>query len=76
MGKVTIAFGWMNPPLAEQLSSQGLGFDAEDVAHHQKDADAISRLRVRGVITTSEGDRAYDRLAKRVWKSVALEQAA
>ena len=70
MTRHTLAFGWMNDPLAVQLTRQGLSFDAKVMDHHQKDSEAISRLRVRGVITNSEGDRAYDRLAKRVWKDV------
>lgn len=61
----------MNDPLADQLAAQELPFDPDTVDHFQRDSEAISRLRVRGVITHSEGDRAYDRLGKRVWAEVA-----
>ena len=74
MVEARLEFGWMADQLADQLGQQGIPHDSEEVEHFQKDSDAISRLRVRGVLTPSEGDRAYDRLAKRIWQNLGGHQ--
>lgn len=54
-----IAMGPLAPPLHEQL-----GIDADAAGPHQRDADAISRLAVRGLLTDAETHKARKRLLK------------
>ena len=49
MSNVKLAFGAMSPRISEQLESQGFKYKTEDISHFQRDADAIVRLRVRGL---------------------------
>ena len=55
----TVKLGALCPDLKEQ------GWDDEN-GHLQKDADAISRLRIRGILSEPEARRARDRLVKRL----------
>lgn len=59
-----VVFGWIADPLSVQLDVMNVDYDPVDCEHWQKDHDAISRLRSRGVITNSAGDCAYAQLAK------------
>jgi hypothetical protein len=65
----SIEFGWAATPLAEQLAGRGL--NADDIAHWQLDADAVSRIKVRGLLPDREGRKAYDRLAKKIGRALA-----
>jgi len=60
--KIDIHFGMCSPTLADQVGH--LISDKDALDHMQKDADAISRLYVRGLIPKSASDRAYDKLFK------------
>ena len=40
----------MAPKLAEQIAAAGLTADKDGIAHCQKDADALTRLAVRGLL--------------------------
>lgn len=64
--KLTVNFGMASDPIAKQLPQ----LDAKKAKLFQADADAISRLRVRGLIPWGTGDRAYDKLAKLVFKEL------
>lgn len=61
---LAIEFGALAPPLSEQLAA--LGIDDETIEHWQRDADAISRLSIRDVLTTREARVARERLWKRM----------
>ena len=67
---VELRMGALSPSIAEQLQSQGLGADEGTLAHWQKDADAIVRLAVRGLISPGESSRARKKLVKNVAKLV------
>lgn len=67
----TLELGCFAKPFSEQLSAQGLPFDPEIMGHLDRDGEAASRLKVRGVLTYSIGNAAYDKIAKRVWAEVA-----
>jgi hypothetical protein len=54
-----VVFGALARPLAEQL-----GRPAADVDTWQQDADAITRLKVRGLLTEREGHTARCRLLR------------
>jgi hypothetical protein len=60
-----IALGALAPKLIEQLAGQ---VDANTLALLDKDADAITRLYVRGYITPSVADKARKRLVKEIGK--------
>lgn len=61
-----VSFGAMAPPLAEQLAEVLGERSHPNLPQHQKDADAIARLAVRGVLTETEAHRARKRLMKRL----------
>lgn len=64
--KLSLVFGATARPLAEQL--HGLGLSKEDIDHWQRDADAITRLLVRGYIRDGEADRARKKLVNSIAK--------
>jgi hypothetical protein len=57
----TLVFGALARPLCEQL-----GRPAADVEAWQQDADAITRLAVRGLLTDRERHAARCRLLRRI----------
>lgn len=56
-----LSFGALSEPLHKQL-----GRDRAQVAQHQRDADSITRLLVRGILTETEGRKARMRLLKQM----------
>lgn len=67
-GSFGVSFGALSATIDEQLRSQGSKLDMDPLqrAHLQRDADEVSRLRVRGVLTEGESDRAR----QRIWKVI------
>lgn len=59
-----ITFGAMADPLRKQLEMTGI--DVGTINHLQRDADAIVRLHVRGLLTDSETSRARIRVIKKI----------
>lgn len=57
-----LVFGWGAPPFAEQLPT----LDPIEAEHFDKDNAAIIRLSARGLLTSSERDRAIARVTKEV----------
>ena len=68
MRKLSIHLGALAPPLSEQLA--GLA-DPDTLAHFDRDAEAIARLAVRGLLTGAEKEAAYKRLVKAITKAAA-----
>jgi hypothetical protein len=70
MTQLSISFGTLSPPIGEQLQEQGLKLDMDPLQrqHLQRDSDEVARLKVRGVITEAEADRARMRLFKIIKK--------
>jgi hypothetical protein len=68
--KIDIEFGAPSPRIEEQLRAQGLRLDMDPMQrqHLQRDADEVSRLRARGVLSESEADRARARIMKVIKK--------
>ncbi len=62
-----LSFGALAPPLIEQVPELA----ALDALKFQQDADAITRLAVRGLLTEAEVHRARQRLVTRIAKEVA-----
>lgn len=63
---MNIVFGALAPRLSEQLNKQGLTATFVLLDSIQRDADAISRLSVRGVLTESSARAAHRKLVKRL----------
>lgn len=69
MNHKAIRFGPMAPPLADQL--ERLGYPVPpDMDHVQRDADAITRLYVRGVLNASAARGARNKLMRELAKAV------
>jgi hypothetical protein len=68
--KIRIAFGALLPPIDEQLRDQGLKLDMNSLFRGllQRDADEVSRLRVRGILTEAESDKARKRILQTIKK--------
>ena len=69
--KAGITFGAMADPLRIQLEMTGI--DAGTINHFQRDADAIVRLNVRGLLSDTETRKARLRVVKKL--AVAIEKA-
>lgn len=68
--KFGIHFGALAKPIVTQLRAQGIRRPAEakqDVHHLQRDADAITRLAVRGYL----GDAAKQRMHRKVMRELS-----
>jgi hypothetical protein len=65
-----LQFGALAPPIEEQLRDQGLRLDLTPLSRQflQQDADDVSRLYVRGLLTKAESDRVRNRLVKKIAK--------
>lgn len=51
--KISISFGALANPLHEQLAQQGFDIPMEEFRVPQDDANAITRVRIRGLITNT-----------------------
>jgi hypothetical protein len=69
--KINLTFGSMAAPLVQQLGVQGINAPTKLLDHWQKDADAISRLAVRGFLTDTETNRARRRLLQTILRRSA-----
>ena len=65
-----IDFGAMAPKIAEQITAVGLTADKDGIAHCQKDADALTRLAVRGLLPDSAIRNGRKKLMKHILRYV------
>lgn len=61
-----IVLGWVAEPIGVQFPE----LSQREAEHFTKDSQDISRLRVRGVLSRGEADKAYERLSKEIRKAV------
>ena len=62
-----LTFGAMAPTILAQLARQGVQpNEVGVVSHWQRDADAIARLKIRGLISDSQARQARQRLLKNI----------
>lgn len=61
-----LVFGALAPKLSEQLQRTG-----KQITHFQKDADAITRLAIRGIISSSTAHAARGMLVKQIMRELA-----
>jgi hypothetical protein len=60
---LSIAFGATSDPIAVQISRQHNGYiNLETICHCQQDADAVTRLKVRGYISDKVAETARKRI--------------
>lgn len=66
----SVSFGALSPPIDEQLREQGLKLDMDPLlrGHLQRDADEVTRLRVRCILTEAESDKARKRILQIIKK--------
>ncbi len=64
----TLSMGCLAPRIEEQLHEQSLRLDLSPTERQllQQDVDEVSRLLVRGVLASSEADKARRRIVKTV----------
>ena len=63
---VTIELTAFSKPIREQLKKQGISFAPEEIKERQKDAEAISRLYMSGMLPVGETDLLRRKLANRI----------
>ena len=68
MKKFDIRFGALSPSLQEQLA--GAGIDPEELERFDRDADAITRLVVREILTDTVATAARRTLLKKIQAAV------
>lgn len=68
---IGIHFGALAPSVSEQLAAQGLTANQKDLKQWDLDADAITRLYLRDLLTDSQKQAAQKKLFNRIKKSVA-----
>lgn len=73
MKTVDLTYGALTPPIGEQLTALGFAYRAVDVQNLQADADAATRLNVRGLISSSVAHTIRKKIHKKV---VAVVRAA
>jgi len=71
--RLEISFGALSPALAEQISAYGLNLDC---SQYQRDADAVTRLSVRGILPDGEARKARRRILKAMTKLLLEKEAA
>jgi hypothetical protein len=67
---VELSLGALSPRLEEQLRKQGKWVEAAKLDHYQRDADAISRLRVRGLLPDRAAYAARSKLINNLLKEM------
>jgi hypothetical protein len=66
---IEIVFGAMAPPILDQLRAQGIRasiLSSVDALQFQKDADAVVRLAVRGILPENAKRAAHRRILRRM----------
>lgn len=72
--KFAISMGAFADPILKQITDQGYEAKASLIAAWQQDADAVCRLRVRGVLTDTEAHKANKRLFAAISKGIKSVQ--
>lgn len=62
--RLELSFGALAKPLAAQADLSAI--NADTVVHLQRDADAITRLLIRGLLSGAEAHRARKRLMRKI----------
>lgn len=76
MAEINITFSALSPKLADQITAQGLDFDAEKLRIVQMKADAISVCTIHSLIPPSVSTRAWNKLFGEVVKAIRLRETS
>lgn len=68
--KISIGFGFVSPPLCDQLNKHQLFFDETTIKHFELDRDALNRMRMRELIPESQTRKAYEKLSERIFEHI------
>lgn len=68
--KISLRFGPFAPPLGTQLRDQGVVLPVDDLGHFQADADAITRVKVRGLLPDAQAEKCRIKLLRAIGKAV------
>ena len=60
----------MSDTISKQLTLKGFKFDKKACDHWQKDADAITRLRIRRILTEYQTEKARIKLLNTIAKTL------
>lgn len=71
---IELVFGAVCPSIAEQLTGIDHGINPEALGHAQFDADAITRLSIRGLIPDSAARLARQKLLKRICNWISINR--
>ena len=63
---IAIKFGAMALPIRKQLGAAGFAIGADEAHQLQQDADAVTRLCIRGVLSDSAASSARKRIIRRI----------
>jgi hypothetical protein len=66
---LNLAFGALAEPLAKQLAKAQVVIEKNDLMRLQRDADALVRVHIGGLLTDSELRRARKKLMKKILKA-------
>lgn len=64
--RIEIDFGVAVPRISEQLSAQGIRYDSRACIQWQRDAEALLRLYIRGMLPAGEMVKARRRIMRRI----------
>ena len=67
MSDLTVTLGFMAPPMKEQFPE----LNDNDAYHFDQDNLTLSRLKLRGVVSSSEAEKARNRLVKEISRLVS-----
>lgn len=63
---LNLSFGALAPPIREQLRYAKVTIRSRDLAHFQRDADAVTRLVVRGLLSDGIAQKAIRKLMRNI----------
>jgi len=66
-----VKFGALSPKLYEQIAADVPQFTKLDFKHFQADADAVTRLCIRGLLSDSETTNARKKIMKAIVKKAS-----
>jgi hypothetical protein len=72
MREICVTLGCYTDSLSVQLADTRIS--AEDLCHYDRDAEAITRLYLRGLLTERERDAARRRLVRQIQKSLTIAE--
>lgn len=74
--KLSISFGALADPIKKQIEAAGLSISKREADLLQRDAEAITRCYIRGLIPDSVAERARMRLLKNIGNSLIAPKVA